>query len=167
MPGFAKVISCCCIRDCSRNAITLLFFSGNFCLGFICSLQALLKTLTSEFLNNRNHCIGTVSKTCNHCCPVILLRDDTQPLLTICCVVQPQGAVDHFISSLVNADIDLDGSCNGTVDGSATYYSPVIHTTTIGPLQPGVTYFYRVSNIAMLGLNEQMNFQIFKRTMEG
>lgn len=60
--------------------------------------------------------------------------------------MQPQGTVDHFISSVINADIDLDGSANGTISGGATYYSPVIHTTTIGPLEPGVTYFYRVSS---------------------
>ncbi|KAL3152817.1 hypothetical protein ABBQ38_012398 [Trebouxia sp. C0009 RCD-2024] len=59
---------------------------------------------------------------------------------------QPQGDVDHFISSLINADIDLDGSANGTISGDASYYSPVIHTTTIGPLEPGVTYFYRVGD---------------------
>ena len=60
-------------------------------------------------------------------------------------VLQPQGEVDHFISDLVNTNVDLAGSANGTVTGSATYYSPVIHTTTIGPLEPGVTYYYRVS----------------------
>lgn len=59
---------------------------------------------------------------------------------------QPQGTIDHFISSLISDDIDLDGSCNGTVSGSATYYSPVIHTTTIGPLSPGVTYYYKVGD---------------------
>lgn len=65
-------------------------------------------------------------------------------ILLVACV-QPQGTVDHFISSLISDDIDLDGSANGTITGGATYYSPVIHTTTIGPLEPGVTYFYRVS----------------------
>lgn len=67
--------------------------------------------------------------------------------------LQPQGTIDHFISDLISDDIDLDGSCNGTVSGSATYYSPVIHTTTIGPLSPGVTYYYRVSSsfLASLG----------------
>lgn len=69
--------------------------------------------------------------------------------------LQPQGTIDHFISDLISDDIDLDGSCNGTVSGSATYYSPVIHTTTIGPLSPGVTYYYRVSSpfLASLGWN--------------
>ena len=69
--------------------------------------------------------------------------------------LQPQGTIDHFISDLISDDIDLDGSCNGTVTGSATYYSPVIHTTTIGPLSPGVTYYYRVSSsfLASLGWN--------------
>lgn len=61
-------------------------------------------------------------------------------------VLQPQGTVDHFISSLINTDADLAGSVNGTATGRSTYYSPVIHTTAIGPLQPGVTYYYRVSS---------------------
>ena len=60
------------------------------------------------------------------------------------CMLQPQGTIDHFLSSVINTDADLAGSVNGTATGRATYYSPVIHTTTIGPLQPGFTYFYRV-----------------------
>ena len=66
-------------------------------------------------------------------------------MLTLFYVVQPQGATDRFISTLINNNVDLDGSSNGTVTGGASYYSPVIHTTTIGPLQPGITYYYRVS----------------------
>lgn len=59
---------------------------------------------------------------------------------------QPQGETDRFISTLINNNVDLDGSANGTVTGGASYYSPVIHTTTIGPLQAGVTYYYRVGD---------------------
>lgn len=59
---------------------------------------------------------------------------------------QPQGTLDNFISTLISTNIDLDGSSNGTVTGGATYYSPVIHTTTIGPLTPGLTYYYRVGD---------------------
>ena len=70
---------------------------------------------------------------CSHC-----LAHEALPVL------QPQGTVDNFISNLINTDIDLAGSVNGTATGSSTYYSPVIHTTTIGPLEPGVTYYYRV-----------------------
>lgn len=65
-------------------------------------------------------------------------------------LLQPQGTVDHFISSLINTDADLAGGVNGTATGRSTYYSPVIHTTTIGPLQPGVTYYYRVSRLYIL-----------------
>ena len=60
-------------------------------------------------------------------------------------LLQPQGDLDGFISNIINENVDLDGSVNGSVSGGASYYSPVIHTTTIGPLQPGVTYYYRVS----------------------
>ena len=68
------------------------------------------------------------------------------------CVVQPQGETDRFISTLINDNVDLDGSANGTVTGGASYYSPVIHTTTIGPLQAGVTYYYRVSILLLIVL---------------
>lgn len=116
----------------------------------------LCETVTfQQASNSTSMCTGDAPKTPNDIDNVQTnVQYSTSPDLTGALTVvgyrqtysQPQGSVDHFISDLINTDIDLAGSVNGTATGSSTYYSPVIHTTTIGPLQPGVTYYYRVGD---------------------